>query len=306
MEKRWECKSSTGKMIAVRKWFKPENKEIKGIIQLVHGMQEHIGRYTELAEFLVKEGYVVIGHDHLGHGDTVKEGDITGHFANEKGWDRLVEDVHLLQNRIKAEYPNLPYIIMGHSMGSLVVRTYITKYKDNIDGVILSGTSGQKYGLVLGICLIKFMKIIKGKEYKSNFIEYLVTGSFNRKFKPNKTKIDWTTRDKTVITNYMEDDKCGQNFTLQAYEDLLKGTYYLSRQKNINKTLNIPILIFSGEKDPVGGNGKGVKRVYHMLKKAGVENVTMKLFPEARHEMINETNKEEVYEMIIHWLKNIR
>jgi len=142
-------------------------------------MQEHIGRYNDFANFLANNGYIVVGHDHLGHGNTAKCEDDFGYFADNNGWDRLVEDVHILQNKVHNEYPNLPYIVMGHSMGSLIVRTYITKYDDNLTGVIISGTSGQKYGLISGKLLIKIISTFKGKRYKSKLIEHLVTGSFN-------------------------------------------------------------------------------------------------------------------------------
>ena len=135
-------------------------------------------------------------------------------------------------------------------------------------------------------------------------LEYLITGSFNRKFKTNRTKVDWTTRDDEIVDKYAKDDKCGRNFTAIAYYDLLKGTYYLSKQKNINKTMDIPILIFSGDKDPVGENAKGVIRVYKMIEKAGIKDVTIRLFKDGRHEMLNEINKEEVYYLILNWLKN--
>lgn len=298
--------SSTGNKVYAQKWINKDVTEYKGIIQLVHGMQEHIGRYDEFANLLSECGYIVVGHDHLGHGNTVKKEDDFGYFADKDGWDRLVEDIHILQNQIQKQYPNLPYVIMGHSMGSLLVRTYVTKYKDNLSGMIISGTSGQKGGLlILGKMFTKLIMLFKGKRYKSKVLEYLVTGSFNKKFKPNRTNADWTTRDEGVVDKYQKDPKCGKNFTAIAYYDLLNGTYYLSKQKNINKTLKIPVLIFSGDKDPVGENAKGVIRVYNMLKKAGLDKVKIRLFKDGRHEMLNEINKEEVYYLILDWLKEI-
>lgn len=304
MDKEFKFTSSTGKDVYARMWANDNIKEYKGIVQLVHGMQEHIGRYVEFANVLADCGYIVVGHDHLGHGNTVKNEDEFGHFADKEGWNRLVDDIHILQNQIQKEYPELPYIIMGHSMGSLLVRTYITKYKDNISGVIISGTSGQKNGLVAGMLLTKLIMLFRGKKYKSNLLEYLVTGSFNKKFKPNRTKADWTTRDYEQVDKYAKDPKCGHNFTTSAYYDLLSGTYYLSKQKNINKTINVPILIFSGDKDPVGENSKGVIRVYNMLEKAGLDNIKIRLFKDGRHEMLNEINKDEVYYFILDWLEN--
>lgn len=297
--------SSTGQKVYAQKWINKEIKEYKGIIQLVHGMEEHIKRYDEFANKLADYGYIVVGHDHLGHGDTVKNYEDFGYFAKEDGWNRLAEDVHILQKKISSQYPELKYIIFGHSMGSLVVRTYLTKYKDNLAGVILSGTSGQKFGLLIGQVLTKLIIRLKGERYRSNLLEYLVTGSFNKKFKPNRTKADWTTRNEEEVDKYQKDPKCGINFTANGYLNLLKGSYYLSKQKNINKTLDVPIFIISGDKDPVGRMGKGVIRVMNMLEKAGLKEVTIRLFKDARHELLNETNKNEVYYVIFNWLDKI-
>lgn len=302
MREEFDFPSCTGKKIYAVKWINKELKKYKGIIQLVHGMQEHIGRYDEFAKMLADCGYIVVGHDHLGHGNTVKSEEEWGYFDKKDGWNKLVEDIHILQNLVQKEYPDIPYVIMGHSMGSLLVRTYVTKYKDNISGIIISGTSGQKRGLILGQLLTKLIILFRGPKYKSTLLEYLVTGSFNKKFKPTRTKADWTTRDYEQVDKYEKDEKCGKNFTAIAYLDLLKGTYYLSKQKNIKNTPNIPILIFSGDKDPVGENSKGVIRVYNMLKKAGKDKVRIRLFKDGRHEMLNEINKEEVYYFVLDWL----
>lgn len=307
MVKEFKFKSCTGNDVYAKMWINDNVKEYKAVIQLVHGMQEHIGRYDDFANVLTECGYIVIGHDHLGHGNTVQKEEDFGYFADNNGWDKLVEDIHILQNNIKSEYANLPYIIMGHSMGSLLVRTYLTKYKDDINGAIISGTSGKKTGLLTGMLLTKVIMLFRGKRYKSKLLEYLVTGSFNKKFKPNTTKADWTTSDYEQVERFAKDPKCGKNFTAIAYYDLLSGTYYLSKQRNINKTLNVPILIFSGDKDPVGENSKGVIRVYNMLNKARIDNVKIRLFKDGRHEMLNEINKDEVYYFILDWLdKNIK
>lgn len=295
--------SVEGQKIYAKKWRNGTVEKFKGIIQLVHGMQEHIGRYDEFATLLSNCGYLVVGHDHLGHGNTVETQEDMGYFAKEKGWEHLVEDIHLLQNTIQQEYPGIPYFIMGHSMGSLLVRTYLSQYQDKLAGAIISGTSGQKTGLFIGILLTKIIMLVKGEKYRSTLLEYLITGSFNKKFKPNRTKADWTTRDVAKVDEYQKDPKCGENFTAKAYQDLLRGTYYLAKQKNIENTLNIPILIFSGDKDPVGENSKGVIRVYHMLEKAGIKDLTIRLFKDGRHEMLNEINKEEVFYFILDWIE---
>lgn len=305
MQESFYFTSSTKEEIHARIWKNEEIKEYRGVIQLVHGMQEHIGRYDEFAQVLAHNGYIVVGHDHLGHGDTAKKEEDLGYFAKKDGWNSLAKDVHILQNKVSKEYPELPYVIFGHSMGSLVVRTYLTKYKDDLAGVILCGTSGQKGGLLAGQILTKLIMLFKGDRYRSKLLEYLITGSFNKKFKPNRTNADWTTRDEQVVDKYQKDPKCGFNFTTNGYLNLLQGSYYLSKQKNINKTLNVPILLISGDKDPVGGMGKGVIRVMNMLEKSGLDKVTIRLFKDARHELLNETNKDEVYYVIFNWLNKI-
>lgn len=302
MEEIFEIKSCTGAELHCRKWFNPLLSEYKAVIQLVHGMEEHIGRYADFAEFLADEGYIVFGHDHLGHGNTAKIKRDFGYFSDKNGWEILCKDIHIYQNAISSLYPDIPYILFGHSMGSLLVRTYVTKYSDKLDGLIISGTSGQKFGLSIVKSQTKIIEAFRGRRYRSKYIKNLVTGSFNRKFKPNLTEADWISSDEENVQKYLADPLCSSTFTVSAYYELISGTQYLSRQKNINKTPNIPILIFSGDKDPVGANGKGVNRVYRMLKKAGVEDVTLKLFHNGRHEMLNEVNKDEVYDLIKRWL----
>lgn len=296
-------KSCTGKEIYAKKWQDETKKEYKGVVQLVHGMEEHIGRYDEFANFLARNGYIVVGHDHLGHGKTAKTKEELGYFTEKNGWFCLVEDIHILQKKMKQEYSNIPYIIMGHSMGSLLTRTYVTLYQDSLNGIIITGTSGQKIGLFTGKLLAQFIMAWKGKKYKSKLLASLVTGSFNRQFKPNKTELDWTTSDEKIIEQHKKDTSEYCKFTVSSYYELFKGSMYLNKKKHIAKTPNIPILIFSGEKDPVGENGKGVKRVYQMLKETGKEKVTLKLFANGRHEMLNEVNREEVFEFVLNWME---
>lgn len=305
MEKTFYFTSSTGKKLYAKKWQNEEIEKYRGVIQLVHGMEEHIGRYEDFAKLLMSQGYIVVGHDHLGHGNSVENKEDLGYFAKEDGWEHLVEDIHILQNEVAKEYPDLPYIIFGHSMGSLVTRTYLTKYQDNLAGVILSGTSGQKSGLIVGQLLTKAIMLLKGERYRSGLLEYLITGSFNKKFRPNRTKSDWITRDENEIDKCQKDPKWGFHFTTNGYLNLLKGSYYLSKQKNINKTMDIPILLISGDKDPVGGMSKGVIRVMNMLQKAGLSQVEIRLFKDARHELLNEINKDEVYYVVLNWLKKV-
>lgn len=297
--------SSTGKQIYAKKWTQEGMESYTGVIQIVHGMQEHIGRYEEFANIAIQYGYIVIGYDQIGHGKTAKEEEDLGYFDKKDGWNRLVEDIHILQNKIKEEYPKLPYIIFGHSMGSLLVRTYLTKYNDDIVGAIISGTSGQKRRLILGQILTKAIILLYGEKYRSRLLEYLITGSFSSKYRENgKTQNEWEDIDSNEEEEKKEKDpKCGFNFTARGYLDLLKGTYYLSKQRNIDKTKNVPIYVFSGDKDPVGGMGKGVIRAYHMLQKAGLTNLSIQLFQDVKHDWMNDIDKQKVYFYLLKWIE---
>lgn len=307
MKEEFKVASCTGKKLHAVKWYNEEIQEYRGVIQIVHGMQEHVQRYEEFAELLANCGYIVVAHDQLGHGKSAKKEEELGYFDKQQGWGKLVQDIHLLQNKIEKQYPNIPYVMFGHSMGSLLVRTYVATYQDNLAGIILSGTSGRKSGLLVGNLLARMIMLFRGEKYRSKLLEYLVTGSFNKKFRPVQTKSDWTTRDYEKVEEYVKDPLCGKNFTVRAYLDLFKGSYFLTKQHNIKNTPKVPILLFSGDKDPVGEYSKGVLRVYEMLQKTGNDKVRVRLFKDARHEMLNEINKEEVFFFVINWLdKNIK
>lgn len=303
MIEEFSFKSSSGKELYAKKWYDEKIQNYKGIIQLVHGMEEFIGRYDDFANFLASKGYLVVGHDHLGHGKSVLNDDELGNFGCKNAWFKLAEDIHVLQNLLAKQYPDIPYIVMGHSMGSLLTRTYLTIYNDNLAGAIITGTSGQKYMLHTGVVLANIIKLFNGGNYKSKILEKAVTGSFNNNFKPTRTEADWTTSDNKKVDEYIEVAKPNRKFTVDSYIELFKGSIYLNRTDKLKNTPNIPILLFSGEKDPVGANGKGVKRVYNMLKKAGIEDITFKLFKNGRHEMLNEVNREEVFEFVLNWIE---
>lgn len=304
MIKEFYFKSSTGKDLYAKKWYDENLTEYKAVVQLVHGMEEYISRYDEFANYLAGNGFMVVGHDHIGHGKSAKNDNELGHMDCDNGWFVLTEDIHVLQNNIKNEYPNLPYFLFGHSMGSLLVRTYATIYNDNLTGIILSGTSGKKSMLHLGLLLTNTIKLFKGKKYKSKLLEKLVTGSFNDQFKPVRTEADWTTRDENEIDEYMKVINPNRKFTTESYSQMFRGSIYLNDLNKIKNTPNIPILIFSGDKDPVGEMGKGVTRVYDMLKDIGIENVTLKLFKDGRHEMLKEINRQEVFEYVLKWIQS--
>lgn len=244
MIEEFKFKSSTNKELYAKKWYNENLESYKGVVQLVHGMEEFIGRYDEFALFLADNGFIVVGHDHLGHGNSVTNDDELGSFGCKDAWFRLAEDIHILQNLISKQYPNIPYIVMGHSMGSLLTRTYLTIYNDNLTGAIITGTSGQKSMLHAGVLLANIIKLFRGGTYKSKLLERLVTGSFNNNFKPTKTEADWTTSDTKKIEEYMKIAKPNRKFTVDSYIGLFKGSLYLNKKDKIKNTPNIPILLF--------------------------------------------------------------
>ena len=272
----------------------------KAVVQLVHGMCEYIERYDATARRLNEAGFAVVGHTHLGHGKKAK---LLGYFAPEGGWDALIEDVHAVRMQTQQEYPNLPYFLLGHSMGSFVTRTYCLKYEAGLAGVVLSGTGHFDKGTVETAKTIAGLQCALGMAQKpSRLLEKLSSGSNNKGYSDVRTPFDWLSRDREQVQRYMTDPYCGFTFTAGAYRDMFDGLSRLYPEKLGAMQKEIPILLFAGDMDPVGSHGEGVKRVAQELKDAGVQDVSLKLYPEGRHEMFNELNKEEVWADLIAWL----
>lgn len=277
--------------------------EARASLQINHGMLEHIGRYAGFAEAMNQKGIAVIGHDHLGHGKTARPG-MLGTFADENGADFVLEDIKRVSDYVGRQYPELPRFIHGHSMGSFFVRRFLTQYGADVAGAVIMGT-GSKSGAALKIGMEAVRHAIRkeGRDYYNERLHSLVLGSYNRPFEPGETKHDWLSRDISEDRKFEEDPDCRFIFSNGAYEDFFRIMADLKRQKQfeqIPKTL--PVLILSGELDPVGDRGKGVRKVYREFCGLGLADVTMKLYPQARHELINELNREEVYEDIADWI----
>lgn len=305
MEQAFHFRGNDGVEIAAKKWSKDSTP--LAIIQIAHGMAEHIQRYEPFAKRLVENNFFVYGNDHRGHGLTVVNKNDRGYFADEQGFDQVVEDMYILTTEIKKAHPHVPIILFGHSMGSLLSRRYIQKYGTELAGVIISGTSGDP-GLLgkIGMMIAKFEVKTKGARTPSPLLNQLLFGSFNKKFKPTRTNFDWLSRDEKEVDKYMDDPHCGEIFTTGFFLDLFHGIASIHDQQNMNSIpKNLPIYIFSGDKDPVGNQTKGVLNVYKGYQKMGIKDVSIKFYPEGRHEMLNETNREEVYEDIIKWIKDI-
>ncbi|UEL47399.1 alpha/beta hydrolase [Terrisporobacter hibernicus] len=284
--------------------YTSENIKPKAVVQIAHGMSETAIRYKEFAQELTKNGYVVYINDHRGHGITAKTIDNIGYLAEKDGFTCLVEDMNILTNIIKEENSHLPIYLFGHSMGSFVSQRYIMEYGDNLAGLILSGSNG-KQGKILKVAqLISKSEIKKhGRRHRSKKLDNLIFGGNNKGFKPSKTDFDWLSRDEKEVQKYIDDPFCGVLFTCGFFYDYIKGLQEVEDKENLKKVpLDLPIYIMSGDKDPVGKNGKGVLRLKDRYVNLGVKKVLCKLYEGGRHEMLNEINKEEVIKDIISWL----
>lgn len=294
-----DCKST----IYVREWL-PDTAPI-GVVQICHGVAEHISRYDKFAQYLASFGFVVAGNDHLGHGKSISEDTSKGYFGEHGGWELVVGDIRKLYERLKEQYFSLPIFILGHSMGSFLARTYIIRYHDGPDGVILSGT-GQQSSLLLNTGLTVANSIIKsrGTNHKSDFLNGLAFSGYNSRCKPSRTDFDWLTRDTAIVDEYVADADCGFVSSADLTRDMLMGIKYIASAKNLDRMdKDLPVFFVSGDADPVGEYGKGVLRVYNGFLKAGLSDVTLKLYHGSRHEILNELNKEEVYDDILSWLQ---
>lgn len=299
-------KSDEGTEIFVYKWLPEENVEIKGVVQIAHGMAETAARYERLAKKLTEEGFAVYANDHRGHGKTAGSVEAQGVLADSDGFDWMVKDVHKLTGIIKENYGSLPVFLLGHSMGSFVTQKYMMLYGNELKGAILSGTNG-KQGLMLTVASFIANGECKknGRNAKSPKMNQMSFGSFNNSFKPARTDFDWLSRDNAEVDKYIADPYCGAMFTAGFFYDFLQGLKSLEKQENLTKIpKNLPVYLFSGALDPVGKAGKGVKSLFESYKALGIKDVSMKLYEGARHEMFNETNRDEVTADLVKWINS--
>lgn len=279
------------------------NSEPVGVVQLCHGMCEYILRYREFCEFLTKNGWAVVGNDHLGHGYTAAANAEQGFFSEHNGWRFLVKDVKTVTDIAKKEFAGKPLVLMGHSMGSFIARCYTSWYGDALDGAIYMGTSS---GLPKGLteAAIKVAEAIKGDKEPLVKTQLALFSYMSRSVKNRKSDFDWITRDEAKIEKYKTDPLGSFAFTSSAFSDMVT---LLNNVSNVDWAYSVPkklpVLLISGEDDAIGDYGKGIKRVYGRLKRAGVTDVSIKLYEGARHELINEINRTEVYNDILAWLK---
>jgi alpha-beta hydrolase superfamily lysophospholipase len=282
----------------------------KKILLIAHGMAEHGARYEKLATFLNTNNISVYAIDHRGHGNSVKTNDELGYFTKdpkENGWEKVVEDLNTVLNHLSQIHTKIPLILFGHSMGSFISLGYSICYGNQLNGLVLSGSNSAPILLYKSARIITELEILRqGSNGKSKLLSFLSFGSFNKKFEPARTEFDWLSRDNKQVDTYIKDPYCGFEISNQSWKDLLGGLIEISKRENLAKIpSNLPIYVFAGDNDPVGGFGKGIKRLVNELKTSNVKNIDLKLYKEGRHEMVNETNNLEVFKDLNDWLNKL-
>ena len=284
----------------VNQWL-PEGPA-KALLMLSHGMAEHSGRYARLAEALGSAGYGVYAPDQRGHGRTADEGTL-GLYAEKDGWNKVVGDLASLNQHIGQQQPGLPIVLLGHSMGSYIAQAYLLHHSASLHGAILSGSNFQPVALYRAARLIaRVERLRQGLRGRSALIEFLSFGSFNKAFKPTRSAFDWLSRDPLEVDKYINDPLCGFRCTNQLWVDLLGGLQQISKASNLAQIdPGLPILVMGGECDPVS-EGKRLKHLAHALREAGCQDLQLNIYPQARHEVFNETNRNEVTADVLKWL----
>lgn len=277
----------------------------KAIVQITHGIAEYIERYDDFMSFLASEGYLVVGNDHLGHGKSFTDECDMGYLADHDGWWHIVDDVEILRQAMKQNYPELKQVLFGHSMGSFVARTHLIRYPGTFDAAILSGTGNQGKALVTGgRAMGGLVKAFKGGHHYSSFLNNLAFGSYNKIYENPRTDYDWLSANEENVDKYIADPLCGFVPSAGLFSDMMVGVDFITTKSNLSyMKKDTPIYFMSGTMDPVGECGKGVEKAYKNFKKAGMKNVDIRLYIDGRHEMLNELNKEEVYNDILRWLR---
>lgn len=285
--------------------WEPDQGTIRGVLQITHGMVEYIERYEEFAEYMTQQGFLVVGHDHLGHGESVASKEYWGYFAPKNGSDILVEDMNQVRKRVQQSHPGIPYFMLGHSMGSFLLRKYLSKYGENLSGAIIMGTGTQPDGMVrFGKAFCKFLAVFRGWSHRSSFVDSMAFSGNNRRFKSEQMKNAWLTKDQAIVSAYNHEPKCSFKFTLNGFYNLFDTIHYINQPEHINAIpKKLPLFLVSGADDPVGGYGEGVKKAYETYENAGIEDVTWKLYPTDRHEILNELDKVDIYEDIYTWIQ---
>ena len=294
---------SDGIGIQAYSWL-PAGKPL-AILQIAHGMQEHAQRYDHFARWMNQHGVAVYANDHIGHGASIQSMEEISHFPRKDDWQRSVDILHLLTKKIRDDYHGIPLIVLGHSMGSVLVQSYMIRYGKEADGYILTGAIRQPMLMAyFGLALVKILSALFGKKVRSRLIIFLGYGQYNKHFKPNRTKCDWLCRDNKIVDEYISSPLCGIPLTNSFYSNFFYGFSHIASHRNLkNIPAGKPVLILAGKSDPAGSFGKAPLKISQLLTKFAKAKVDIKLYPECRHEILNEINREEIYEDIIKWIR---
>ena len=278
----------------------------RAVVQLVHGVSEHISRYDRFARFLVQHGFAVAGHDHLGHGDSLPRGGTPIYFRAKNGWETATDDVHALHLLLRQKYPDIPCFILGHSMGSFLTRTLLIRYPGCVDGAVIMGSGWNSAAAITGgLAVTGLMAALKGRRAVSKAVIQLAFGGYNKAFSPNRTAFDWIAADTAAVDAYIADPYCGQDCTIGLFDDMLRGFRLIQNRENLQKMQpDTPILFISGQDDPVGAMGRGAEKCRDAFLNAGVTDVELILCPGLRHEILNEPSAPEAADApILRWLE---
>jgi len=291
-----------GHVINVRCWL-PEDSPVRGTVQILHGLAEHCGRYLRFAEHLVNNGFAVVTHDHRGHGSR-RASDVIGHFADKDGWRKVLDDVQQAREWTANQFPNAPRVLFGHSMGSYIAQNFCMQHPDACDALILSGsTLAPRLQLYPGRFAARLEMLLRGRRHPSASLNKQAFGAFNKRFEPARTDFDWLSRDAAEVDQYVADPACGFLPSAGLWHDLLGGLLIIGKKRKVQKIpADLPILITGGGEDPVGGR-RGMERLAALYRKTGHTNVTLQIFDGGRHEMLNETNRDEFTAYATNWSK---
>ena len=276
----------------------------RAIVQISHGICEYVERYAPFAEYLAEHGFLVVGNDHLGHGKSFQDPTRQGLFAEKDGWSLVVRDIEALRAKTAGEHPGVPYFLLGHSMGSFLARTYLIRYPGRVDGALICGTGQQPQRLLrLGLGVTEALCRVRGPRYRSAAVKQMTFGSYNRRIQPVRTPDDWVCGDESVIDAYVKDPGCQLLPTVSLYRDMLGGIRFISQPENLAKMdKTTPVFFFAGAEDPVGDYGEGVTRAYDSFVRAGCSDVKKTLYPGARHEVLNDRTRDQVWSDVLAWI----
>lgn len=296
----WYDSKGAGRIHGCR--WTPEG-EPRAVVQILHGIAEFVERYDDFANYLTSHGFLVVAEDHMGHGQSINGEGIQGYFHG--GWFTAIEDSMQLMADTMAEFPELPYILFGHSMGSFMARTILCKYPDcGLTAAVICGTGWQP-----AFALPALIKVVEGickkDETKPNeMLQQMVFGSYNKKVEHPRTPFDWLTRDAKIVDEYIAHPLCGFTASAGLLREMLKGIYFIEQKQNLkNMNKKLPVFFIAGGDDPVGPYGKGVYTAAEEFKKAGMEDVSIRIYPMGRHEILNEINRQDVYEDVRKWIE---